>query len=77
MLCEGLEMELSDFEPENATLKRDYFRQVVDIVIGGVPTVHEVHFMCLFMSLGRILLQGSISTHQFDPMRPHVDHPKV
>jgi hypothetical protein len=29
--------------------------------------------MCLFMSLGRILLQGSISLHLFDPMRHLVD----
>ena len=52
-----MEIELSDFEAENATLKGDYLRQVVEIVIGGVPTVLEVCFMCLFMSLGRILLQ--------------------
>jgi hypothetical protein len=50
-----LEIELSDFEAEYATLKGDYLRQVVEIVIGGVPTVLEVRFMCLFMSLGRIL----------------------
>jgi hypothetical protein len=43
---EGLEIELSDFEAENATLKGDYLRQVVEIVIGGVPTVLEVRFMC-------------------------------
>jgi len=52
MLSEGLEIELSDFELENAILKGDYLRQVVEIVIGGVPTVLVVHFMCLFMSLG-------------------------
>ena len=77
MLSEGLEIELSDFEAENATLKGDYLRQVVEIMIGGVPTIVEVRLMCLFMSLGRILLQGSVSTNLFDPMRPQVDLWKV
>ena len=77
MLSEGLEIELSAFEPENATLKGDYLWQVVEIVIGGVPTVLEVRFMCLFMSRGRILLQGSVSTNLFDPMRHQVDLRKV
>jgi len=76
-LSEGLEIELSDFEAENATLKGDYLWQVVEIVIGGVPTVLEVRFMCLFMSLGRILLQGSVSTNLFGPVRHYVDLPKV
>jgi len=53
-------------------LKGDYLCQVVEIVIGGFPTVLEVGFMCLSMALGRILLQGSISTNLFDPMRHHV-----
>jgi hypothetical protein len=52
-------------------------RQVVEIVIGGVPTILEVGFMCLFMSLGRILLQRSILTNLFDPMRHQVDLRKV
>jgi hypothetical protein len=56
MLSEGLEIELSVFTAENATLKGDYLRQVVEIVIGGVPTILEIRFMCLFMSLARILL---------------------
>jgi hypothetical protein len=55
-LSEGLEIELSDFPAENATLKGDYLQQVVEIAIGGVPTVLEVCFMCLFMSIGKILL---------------------
>jgi len=76
-MSEGLEIELSDFEAENATLKGDYLRQVVEIVIGGVPTVLEVRFMCLFMSLGRILLQGSVTTNLFDPMRHQVALRKV
>jgi len=77
MLSEGLQIEPSDFEAENATLKGDYLRHVVEIVIVGVPTVLEVRFMCLFMSLGRILLQRSMSTNLFDPMRHQVDLRKV
>jgi len=73
MLREGLEIELSDCEAENAMLKGDYLGQVGEIVIGGVPTVLEVRFMCLFLSLGRILLQGSTSTNLFNPMRHQAD----
>jgi len=73
MLSEGLEIVLSDFEAQDATLKSDGLWQVVEIVIGGVPTVLEVRLMCLFMSLSRILLQGSISTNLFGPMRHQVD----
>jgi len=76
-LSEGLGIELSDFAVQNATLKGDCLWQVVEIVIGGVPAVLEVRFMCLFMSIGRILLQGSISTTLFDPMRHQVDLHKV
>jgi hypothetical protein len=76
-LSEGLEIELSDFEEENATLKGGYLRQVVENAIGGVPTVLEVRVMCLFMSLGRILLQGSVTTNLFDPMRDQVGLRKV
>jgi hypothetical protein len=72
-----LEIELSDFEAQNVRLKGDYLWQVVEIVIGGVPTVLEVHFMCLLMFLGRILWQGSVSTNLFYPMRPQVDLRKV
>jgi len=46
-------------------------------VIAGVPTVLEVHFKCLFMSLSRIALKGSILTNLFNPMRYKVDHQKV
>ena len=59
-LSEGLEIEPSDFEAENVMLQGDYLWQVVEIAIGGVPTFLEVRFMCLFMSLGRILLHGSV-----------------
>ena len=76
-LSDGLEIELSDFEAENATLKGDYLWQVVEIVIGGVSTVREIRFMCLFMSAGRILLQGSVSTNLFSPIRHQVDLQKV
>jgi hypothetical protein len=61
MLSDSLEIEHSDFEEENVTLKGDYVRHVVEIVIGGIPTILEVGFMCLIMSLGRILMQGSAS----------------
>jgi len=67
-LIEGLEIELCDFEAENATMKADSLLQVVEIVIGGVPTFHKVRFMLLFMSLSRILLQGSVSTNLFGPV---------
>jgi len=49
-LSKGLDIELSEFEAENATLKGDYMWQVVEIVIGGVPIILEVGFMCMFMS---------------------------
>jgi hypothetical protein len=72
-----LEIELSGFKAEDATLKGDYLWRVVDIVIGGIPTSLEVHFICLFMSLGGIVLQGSLSTNLFGPMRHQVDCPKI
>jgi hypothetical protein len=72
-LSEGLEIKLSDFETENVALKGDYLWQVVEIVIGGVPTVREVRFMCFFRSLGRQLLQGCVSTNLFGLMRHQVD----
>jgi hypothetical protein len=76
-LSEGLEIALSDFEAENATLKGDFLWQVIVIVIGGVPTVLEVRFMSLFMSLGRKLLQGFVSPNLFSSMRHQVDLWKV
>ena len=72
-----MEIELSDFQAENATLTGDSLWQVVEIVIGGVPTVLEIRFRCVFMSLRRILLLGSISTNLFDPVRHQVDIRKV
>jgi hypothetical protein len=77
MLCKGFEIELSHVETEDATQKGDYLWQLVEIVIGGVPTVLDIRFMCLIMSLGRILLQGSLSTNLFGPMRHQVDLSKV
>jgi hypothetical protein len=50
---------------------------MVEIVIGGVPTVLEVGYMCLFISLGRILVQDSVSTNLFGPMRHQLDLRKV
>jgi hypothetical protein len=73
MMSEGLELEISDFEAENATLEGDDLWQVVQIVIGGVPTVLVVGCLCLFMSLGRILLQGSIATNSVSPLSHQVD----
>jgi hypothetical protein len=72
-----LGIELSDFEAENETLIGDSLWQVVEIVIGGVPTILEVRFMCFFLSLGRILLQGSVTTNLFGSMRHQVDVQKV
>jgi hypothetical protein len=71
-MSEGLEIELSHFETENVTLKCNYLRQVVEIVIGGVPTVLEIPLMCLLMTLGRILLQGSVSTNLIDQIKHQV-----
>jgi hypothetical protein len=51
--------------------------QVVEFMIGGVPTVLEVYLMCLFMSLSRRLYQGSVSTNLFDPLRHQVDLQEV
>jgi hypothetical protein len=76
-LSDGMEFELSDFKEENAMQKGEYLWQVVEIVIGGVPTFLEVRFMCLFMSLNRIMLQGSVSTNLFSPVRHQVDLGKV
>jgi hypothetical protein len=68
-----VEIELSDVIAENATVKGDYLWPVVEIVTGAVPTVLEVRFMCLLMSLCRIMLQGSVSTNLFGPMTHQVD----
>jgi len=67
-LSEGLQIELSDLEAENVTLKVDYLWQLVGIVSEGVPTILEIQFMCVFMSLCRILLEGSVSTNLLDLM---------
>jgi hypothetical protein len=37
-----LEIKVSDFEAANATMKGDDLKQVVEILIGGVPAVLEV-----------------------------------
>jgi len=58
-------------------LKGDYFWQVVEILIVGIATVPEVRFICLFLSFGRIVFQGPVSTNLFGPMRHQVDIWKV
>jgi hypothetical protein len=60
MVSEALKIELSGFEAENVTLKGEYLLQVVEIMIAGGPTIFEVRFMWLFMSLSRIIWQGSV-----------------
>jgi hypothetical protein len=77
MVSEGLEIELSHFQAENATLEGDYLRQGVEIGIGGITTVLEIRFMCLFMSLGSIMLQSFESTNLFNPVRHQVRLRKV
>jgi len=72
-----VEIALSVFETEDATLKGDYLWQVVEIVIGGIPTILELHFMCLFMALSRVLLPGSISSNLFDQKRRYMYLRKV
>jgi hypothetical protein len=72
-----LEIELSDFDAENETLNADNMWQVVQIVIGGFPTILEVGLMCVFISLCRILLQESVMMNIFGPMRHEVDLHKV
>jgi hypothetical protein len=76
-LSEGLEIEHSDFEPEDAKLKGVILWQVLEIMIGGIPTIIEVYMLGMFRSLGRILLQGSVSTNLCDPMRHRVDLQEV
>jgi hypothetical protein len=44
-LREGSEIGLSDFEAASVMLKDDYVWQVVEIVIGGIPTILEVRSM--------------------------------
>jgi len=73
ILSEGVEIELSDSKVENATLNVEFMRQLVVIVIGGVPTILEVRSVCLFMSVGTILLKCSISPTVFDPRKHQVD----
>jgi hypothetical protein len=76
-LSEGLEIVLADFDAENAMLNGDYWWQIVTIVIEGNPSILEVCGICLFMSLSRILLKGSVRTNPFYQMRYQVDLGKV
>ena len=43
------------------------------IVIRGVPNILEDRLKCMFMPLGSILLEGSVSMNLFAPMRHQVD----
>jgi hypothetical protein len=42
MVSDGLEIALPDFEAENTTPMCEDLRQVVEVFIGGVPTVLEI-----------------------------------
>jgi hypothetical protein len=55
----------------------DYSQQVDESVIGGIPTILEVYYRCLFRKLGRTLLEGSVRRILVNPMRHRVDNPKV
>ena len=68
-MTQGLLFEHCDFEAGKVMLTGDDLQEVVEIVIGGVPTVLEIHFMCMFRFLGRILLQPSVSTNLFNRVR--------
>jgi hypothetical protein len=76
-LSKGLEIQLSDCEVEHVMLNGDYIWKVVEILIGSVPSIFEVCFMHLFLSLSRILLQGFVLMKLFHPMRHQVDLWKV
>jgi len=69
--------ELSCCTGDYVMLKCDNLRKVALIVIGGVPTVCEVRFMCWFVACTRILWDGSISTNLRQKVRQLVDLPKV
>jgi len=75
MLSEVLGIELWNIAAENATQQAESLLQAIQIVIGGVPTILEGCFMCLFISLCRIQLQGSASRNLVDPMSPQVHLP--
>ena len=68
-----MRIELSYPDAANTTLKGDYLQLVLEIVLGGVPTVLEVRLLWLFMFLGIVLLQGSESTKLFDPLSQQAD----
>jgi hypothetical protein len=42
-----MDIELSDFKAGKVMVKGDYLSQVVEIVIGGVPTLLEVR-LCAY-----------------------------
>jgi hypothetical protein len=69
MLSDGLEIEHSNLNADNVTLKGDPLKQEVQIVIGGIPNILEVHDMSLVMSLGKIPFEVTIMTNLFDLIR--------
>jgi hypothetical protein len=77
MLIEEFIIQLSDYEEVQGMLKGDCMWQAVEIVMVGITTVFEICFMCLIMSLSRILFQDTILMNLFDPMRHQEDCRKV
>jgi hypothetical protein len=73
VLHEGLEIVLSHFKAWNTTLRGDFLWQVVEIVIRGIPTVLDYHFVGMFMSLCRSHFEGSVSTNLSNQIRREVD----
>ena len=65
-------IEFSDFNAEDVTLSGHDFCQLVENIIGGIPTVVEVRVMLLFTYLTGILFQSSVLTNLFDSFRHYV-----
>jgi hypothetical protein len=51
-LSKRLAIDLSDFEAANTMLNGDFLRQVVDIRMGGAPSVLDVHVMNILIYHG-------------------------
>jgi hypothetical protein len=69
ILSEGLEIESSDFDTENAPHKGDFLWQVVAILIVGVSTVLGRFIICISIILRSIVLQGSVQKTLFNLVR--------
>jgi hypothetical protein len=76
-LSKRLAIDLSDFEAANTMLNGDFLRQVVEIGIGGAPSVLDVRVMNILIYHGWIRLQGSILMNLLDPGRYQLDLQKV